>query len=199
MTSSKLNVFNVHGKTLELANYEERTDRSSAYQINKGEIKNRDQLLDYCQFLQPLADTIYSLSHDLFDDKQAEDSSYEYLEEFLERLDDNELKTLLKEVDDWLGAEMDIGDFEYEDIPTKEPISGYKYAFNLFEGNTKNVSLYNHVEFDVFEAADALNIYVVEGDHPGSSYLGAELGIPVEKANEIAKEKGFPLKFVKIS
>ena len=82
--NTEINTFNVHGKTLELANYEEPTDRSSAYQINKGEIKNRDQLLDYCDLLQPLADAVYNLSHDLFDDKPAEDSSYEYLEEFLE-------------------------------------------------------------------------------------------------------------------
>ena len=199
MTDSKLTVFNVHGKTLELSGYQEPTDRISAYQINKGEIQTRDDLLHYCDTLQPLADEIYNISHNLFEDKMAEDSSYEYLEEFLGRLDENEFKTILKEVDNWLESDLDVGDFEYEDIPFKYPFSGYSYAFNLFEGNSKNLSLYDHVEFDVFQVAEALNIYIVEGDHPGSSYLGAELGIPVEKANEIAKEKGFPLKFVKIS
>ena len=155
-------------------------------------------MLDYCDLLQPLADAVYNLSHDLFDDKPAEDSSYDYLEEFLESLDENELRTLLKEVDNWLGEDMDIGDFEYEDIPTKDPISGYSYAFNLFEGNSRNVNLYNHIEFDVRKVSDSLNIYTVEGEHPGSSYLGAELGIPVDEANEIAQKNEFPIKFIQI-
>ena len=115
----------------------------------------------------------------------------------MDRLDENEFNKLLEEVNDWISGDLDDTDFEHS--PIYSPFSGYDYAFYLFEGNSRNLSLYNHVEFDVFEIAEALNIYVVEGDHPGSSYLGAELGIPVEKANEIAKENGFPLKFVKIS
>ena len=195
--AEEINTFNVHGKTLEFADYRGITDRSSAYQINKGEIKTRDQLLDYCDLVQPLCVAVYGISLSSFEDKAAEDYSPEDIEEFLDRLDENELNKLLEEVNDWISGDLDETDFE--NTPIYSPFSGYDYAFYLFEGNSRNLSLYNHVEFNVFEVADSLNIYVVEGDHPGSSYLGAELGIPVEKANEIAKEKGYPLKFVKIS
>ena len=73
--SSNINIFNVHGKTLELANYEGPSDKGDAYQINKGEIKNRDQLLDYCDLLMPLRTDVYDLSHSFFEDKPAEGDS----------------------------------------------------------------------------------------------------------------------------
>ena len=40
--NTEINTFNVHGKTLELADYEGPIDRSSTYQINEGTIKTRD-------------------------------------------------------------------------------------------------------------------------------------------------------------
>ena len=195
--NAEINTFNVHVKTLELANYDKPADRSSAYQINKGEIKTRDQLLDYCDLVQPLRVAVYGISLSSFEDKAADDYSYEDIEEFLDRLDENEFKNLLKEIDDWISGDLDGTDFE--NTPRYYPFSGYDYAFYLFEGNSRNLSLYDHVEFDVCEVEDALNIYVVEGDHPGSSYLGAELGIPVDEANEIAQKNGYPIKFIKIS
>ena len=193
--SSNINVFNVHGKTLELANYEGPSDKGDAYQINKGEIKNRDQLLDYCDLLMPLRTAVYDLSHIFFEDKPAESDSYEDIEEFLEQLDEEEINILLKNIDEWIDTDLD--DNDYDLTAMYHPFSGYDYAFYLFEGNSRSLSLYNHEEFNVNQVVDALNIYVVEGDHPGSSYLGAELGISVDEANNISSREGFPVKFVK--
>ena len=114
----------------------------------------------------------------------------------MDRLDENEFNKLLKEAKDWISEDLDETDFE--NTPRYYFFSGYDYAFYLFEGNSRNLGLYDHVKFDVFEVEDALNIYVVEGDHPGSSYLGAELDIPVDEANEIAQKNGYPIMFIKI-
>lgn len=43
---------------------------------------------------------------------------------------------------------------------------------------------------------DDLDIVIVEGDHPGSSYFAAELRQPIEDANQIAQERGLPIRFV---
>ena len=39
-------------------------------------------------------------------------------------------------------------------------------------------------------------VVIVEGDHPGSSYVGAELSMDVDEANELAIELGVPIRFV---
>ena len=88
-------ILNVNGKT-QLADYRGITDRSSAYQINKGEIKTRDQLLDYCNLTTSLCWLWDILSS--FEDKAAEDYSPEDIEEFLDRLDENEFNNLIKKL-----------------------------------------------------------------------------------------------------
>jgi hypothetical protein len=199
--NSDINIFNVHYKTLELTNYEIPSDRSTYYQItnlkNKDNLLNKNYLLSYCDLINPLCNHIYWLSQDFFEDKAAEDYSYEDIESFLERLDEVEFNAVLKKVNEWIDSNIDETDFE--STPRYYPKSGYSYAFYLFEGNSRNLCLFDHIEFDVEEVAEALDINIVEGDHPGSNYIGAELGIPVDKANEIAKQKGFPIHFVKIS
>ena len=84
---------------------------------------------------------------------------------------------MLKKVNKWIDSGLYETDFEGVSLYYLR--SGYGYAFYLFEENSRNLNLFDHVEFDIEEVADALDIYIVEGDHPGSSYLGAELGIPL--------------------
>ena len=79
--TSDINIFNVHYKTLELTNYEMPNDRCTYYQINEN-LKNKDHLLDYCEFLNPLCNYIYWLSQDFFEDKAAEQDSYEDIEQY---------------------------------------------------------------------------------------------------------------------
>lgn len=42
---------------------------------------------------------------------------------------------------------------------------------------------------------DALDVVIVEGDRPGSSYFAAELAGSVDKANEVAEKLGLPFRF----
>ncbi len=46
------------------------------------------------------------------------------------------------------------------------------------------------------EVLEALGIDIIEGDCPGSSYLGAELRIPIKAANQIAAARGWEVRFI---
>ena len=192
--NTEINTFNVHGKILELANYELPSDRCTYYQINEN-IRNKDHLLNYCEWLDPLCNYIFDLSQDYFETDIAESNSFEDILKFLDHLDGICMNTLLLKVNEWINADLDTS--EIESSPFNYPNSGLSYAYYLFAGN-KKYDLNQHIYFNLDKVIDALNIYVVEGDHPGSSYLGAELGIPVDEANEIAQKNGFPIKFIKI-
>lgn len=199
--NSDINIFNVHYKTLELTNYETPKDRCTFYCINEN-IKDKDHLLDFYWFnfdgnTHILCEHIYWLSQNLYENKSAGSDAFEDIEKFIEQLNLDELNDFLNEINKWIDSGLDEDDFERK--PQYYPYSGYDYAFYLFDGNSRNLHLFDHVDFDINEVAETLNIYIVEGDHPGSNYLGAELGISVDKANEIAKQKGFPVHFVKKS
>jgi hypothetical protein len=47
------------------------------------------------------------------------------------------------------------------------------------------------------ETADLLDIALIEGDHPGSSYFAAELRTPIDGANAMAAEHGIPIRFAR--
>ena len=196
MTSnSKINTFNVHHKTLELADYIA-PNKADAYDIYIEDIDDIDYLLTCCNEINSLCAYIYDLSHDLFKDRAASDWAHEEIKVFLKKLNQDELNVVLKHVRNWMDGPLDEDD--YNNYRGYYPYSGYQYAFYLFQDEGSK-ELEQHVYFDVHQVAEALNIYIVEGDHPGSSYLGAELGISVEEANNISKKEGFPLRFVKIN
>lgn len=46
-----------------------------------------------------------------------------------------------------------------------------------------------------WDTLDQLGVVIVEGEHPGSTYYAAELRIPLEDANEAAKELELPFRF----
>jgi hypothetical protein len=48
---------------------------------------------------------------------------------------------------------------------------------------------------DQFEYCDLLNVVIIEGDHPGSSYFAAELRMDIAEANEIAEHHEIPIRF----
>lgn len=43
---------------------------------------------------------------------------------------------------------------------------------------------------------DALNIVVIDGCCPGSTYYAAELRMDLDEANRLATEQGWPVRFV---
>ena len=74
--------------------------------------------------------------------------------------------------------------------------SGYEGEL-LYTGATAQGGAYHYfLQRDVDEL-EALGIVIIEGEHPGSSYLAAELRLPVEEANTIAEENGWTIRFVR--
>lgn len=122
------------------------------------------------------------------DAKDAEDDEdAEYLDECsLPELQDYEsmsawiqtlpLERINAEVQQWLEQELPLG---YE-VPLHLGPMGEAYGF--FQG----------LEYATLKA---LGVVVVEGEHPGSSYYGAELRRPVEEANKSAELLGIPIRF----
>ena len=48
------------------------------------------------------------------------------------------------------------------------------------------------------DSISGINIDIVEGEHPGSTYYAAELAMDPEEANAIAAHEGIPLRFRRI-
>ena len=72
-------------------------------------------------------------------------------------------------------------DDEYID----EPMSGQDMAYKMFSDGCYSGE------------SEILGIEIVEGDHPGSSYIAAELLTPVDLANKKAEELDLDFRFRK--
>ena len=83
-------------------------------------------------------------------------------------------------IDDWLDAEPNWCN-EWE---------------ALYKSGTAQGAAYDHFLSEDPDVMDALNILVIEGDCPGSSYFAAELRMSPEEANEIAEAHGWEIRFV---
>ena len=83
-------------------------------------------------------------------------------------------------IDDWLDAEPDWCN-EWE---------------ALYKTGTAQGAAYDHFLREDPDVMDALNILVIEGDCPGSSYFAAELRMSPEEANEIAEVHGWEIRFI---
>ena len=83
-----------------------------------------------------------------------------------------------KIIDDWLDGSI------WEDDVETWPLYAFPTgsAFRFFEG----------LEYKICQS---LGVVVVDGDHPGSSYRGAELRNDVLSANATAAELGLPFRF----
>jgi hypothetical protein len=74
------------------------------------------------------------------------------------------------------------------------PPDDYDWEAATFSGNTGEGWALNYFR-DEFPYCDELDIAIIEGECPGSSYYAAELQISVEDANERAKALGIPIRF----
>ena len=81
---------------------------------------------------------------------------------------------------EWWNARPDNSD-EWDHF--REAADGQAYAYQFF-GVLSDPEL-----------RESLGIRIVEGDSPGSSYLGAELIVPAEEANAAAVRLGLPFRF----
>lgn len=95
-----------------------------------------------------------------------------------DELDDEQAARLVAHVDEWLSDEPGEWDDEFM---TLSGADGRGWALSYFR--------------DEFEFCEDLNIVIVEGDRPGSSYYAAELRMPIALANERARILGLPIRF----
>ena len=105
------------------------------------------------------------------------------LQNWLEKLCPAEFEEALLAVKDWLNTEPDwTSEYEYFD----ECADGQHAALNFFR------------DFDL-DSISGIEIDIVEGEHPGSTYYAAELTMDPDEANEIALREGVPLRFRRVS
>ena len=141
------------------------------------EVGSREELLLAAQEHGSIADVL-ECEHsdpDWFDDDEPVPGDWEA---WLATADDETVSRLIDRVNAWINDTPDEHDYE---VANHTGYSGRGHALRYFR--------------DDFAYCDDLNIVVVEGDCPGSSYFAAELRMDVDEANELAKELDIPIRF----
>lgn len=80
----------------------------------------------------------------------------------------------------WL-QETDLNEFDYEET-ARNGCTDQGAAVRFWTSPWKSL--------------EPFGVVIIEGDHPGSSYVGAELSMDVREANKLAIELGVPIRFV---
>ncbi len=105
------------------------------------------------------------------------------VQEWLEKLSPAEFEEAVLAVKDWLDTEPDwTSEYEYFD----DWADGQRAALSFFR------------DFDL-DSISSIDIDIVEGEHPGSTYYAAELVMHPDEANAIALREGVPLRFRRVS
>ncbi len=89
-----------------------------------------------------------------------------------------QLPEFIGRIEEWLASPINWNQSDYFD----DTWSGQDMAKNFFESEASNV-------------LDALQVEIIEGDCPGSSYFAAELGLDIETANKVAKRLKLDYRF----
>lgn len=88
------------------------------------------------------------------------------------------LRYISGEIDCWLFEAPDSSDWETADLTG---CSGRGDALQFFSQEK--------------ETAEIFNIKIIYGCHPGSTYYAAELQIGIGEANDLAEQRGLPIRF----
>lgn len=97
---------------------------------------------------------------------------------WIEAADTQRLPEFAALVDAWLASEIDWDESDYFD----DYLDGQEIAKRIFEAEDQDV-------------LDALQIEIIEGECPGSSYFAAELGLDIESANKVARRLKLDYRF----
>ena len=103
------------------------------------------------------------------------------LAEWTKTLDADTFKRLAESVSQWLDDPPDWNESEY----FSSYADGQSAALSFFRCQPDSV-------------LDALNVVIVEGEHPGSSYYAAELRASPDEANQAAVELNIPIRFLAV-
>ena len=94
--------------------------------------------------------------------------------------DEKALTWLIAFIDAWLETSVDFGDSEFFQCT-----SSGGYALRYFE------------RLGV-ETLDQLGVYIIESEHPASSFSGAVLREDMDYSNQVAREKGLGFRFQRV-
>jgi hypothetical protein len=108
------------------------------------------------------------------------ESDEEQILTWRERMEANAevVEDVISDLETWLTEWPDDAEWEHADL---NGYSGRGDALQFFEGQADLQKL--------------LNIAIIYGDHPGSSYYAAELRMDIDEANAIAEAQGLPIRF----
>jgi hypothetical protein len=180
------------GSTIDTEEYIPPTTRGEAFDVANSDLNSRDALLDRANEIQPIMWELQR-QYDNFRGKIVDDDNMdiedwpeeadeEVIEKWFAQMSDEHFSNVCTAMRQWTESEPDWLNEENEYFTIAA--GGQEYALDFFE---------NYVGQEILEE---LEIEIVEGDRPGSSYFAAELHIPIEQANERAIAAGIPVRFV---
>jgi hypothetical protein len=164
-----------HG-TLSIGEYEEPGTRSEMYGIEM-DWASREELADVIECNWQLEEIAEAACADCQDEDPDQD-----WRTWLQFASQDDYAYLEARVQEWLETKPDVG-AEYEWLPPMNLITPESRAYSFFKMQDEDL-LAN------------LGIVFVEGDHPGSSYFGAELHQDLDVVNAICVVEEIPMRFV---
>lgn len=176
LSDDRSDLFYVYdGGTIVAAAYESPQDRSEAFCIDEADVERRlgDLILECAPLAQHLTKTL--------DDGDGSDDLPEDAEElsaFYKRAIPGIRRRLEATALKWMRGSPDADDTDHFVVAG----DGQAVAFNHFSDLDE-------------EALELLQIVIVEGDRPGSTYFAAELRCNVDEANRICREHDLPYEF----
>jgi hypothetical protein len=192
-----------NGRTIDLEDYSPPATRGEGFDFGNYELRNVENLLSSSKETQPvmweLERQYEKYRHSLIDHERAgtreersldqmetavdwpEQADDEIIEKWMRQMSEPDFAQLRMAMQKWADSEPNW--FADEGAYFNVTSSGQEYALDFFE---------NYAGMDVL---DELEIGIVEGDHPGSNYLAAELYLPIDEANEKAIAAAIPIRF----
>ena len=197
------------GGTLHLADYAETKTRAEFYEDVAGRWEGSPQdLADAMDICQPLAWSVHHLYTDFREELDADVRSAED-EEKPSRRKIAALKARLEAMpeepfdgaSEWL-LELTTTEFEARIVPPIQawfaalPDWSFENDYLSDSGTAQGAALefFRRLDADVVVL---LNVDIVEGEHPGSTYYAAELRGDIDVANRAAEAAGLRVRFVK--
>ena len=157
----------------------EKEPRTNAEAFRLGNYQTAGQLISAVQACPPLE---FDVEQAVLDYKALIDDRTHIEEDWCDWIDSDEtaLAWLIEFIDAWLEQSVDFGNSEFFQCTTCDG-----YALRYFQ------------RFDL-ETLDQLGVYLIEREHPASSFSAAVLREDIDYANQIARGKGLGFRFQRV-
>jgi hypothetical protein len=174
----RLQVFEVDMDGTITSNESEPRTNAEAFRI--GDYRTAGQLISAVQACPPLEFDVEQavLDYRALIDDRAQIGQEDWCDWIAS--DETALAWLIEFIDAWLEQSVDFGNSEFFKCTSCD-----RYALRYFQ------------RFDV-ETLDQLGVYLIEGEHPASSFSAAFLREDIDYANQIARKKGLGIRFQRV-